>query len=108
MNFLTGRGFWWCSLFSPRRTPYKSDGDACRLAWGSKLQILIFFKGVWDGKSLYLPIQVSLKKIIFLVFTKKAMTLTTQKSDEAFYVNIFSATKNSLALIYMSVLVWSP
>ena len=36
------------------------------------------------------------------------MTLTTQKSDEAFYVNIFSAIKNSLALIQMSVLVWSP
>ena len=36
------------------------------------------------------------------------MTLTTQKSDEAFYVNIFSATKYSLALIYVPVLVWSP
>ena len=41
------------------------------------------------------------KKNIFLVFSKNVMTLTTQKSDEAFYVNIFSATKNSLALIYI-------
>ena len=24
--------------------PYKSDWDACRLAWGSKLQILISFR----------------------------------------------------------------
>ena len=47
-------------------------------------------------------------KLFFLVFSKNVMTLTTQKSDEAFYVNIFRATKNSLALIYMSVLVWSP
>ena len=34
-------------------------GDTCRLALGCKLQILVS-QGVWDGRSLYLPIQVSL------------------------------------------------
>ena len=38
--------------------PYKSDGNSRRLALRLKLQILVSLKGVGDGKSQYLPIQV--------------------------------------------------
>ena len=40
--------------------PYKNDRDSRRLVLRRKLQILVSLKGVCDGKSLYLPIQLSL------------------------------------------------
>ena len=43
--------------------PYKSDRGARRLALWCKLQILVSLRVFWDGKSLYLPIQVLLSTV---------------------------------------------
>ena len=61
--------------------PYKSDGDARRLALGCKSQILVSLR-MFGMESHYLPIQVSLS-IVHKKFTKNALTLTTQKSPLA-------------------------
>ena len=59
--------------------PYRSDRDACRLALGCKLQILVSLR-VFGMESHYIcpfryPLVLCIKK-----FTKNAPTLTTQKS----------------------------
>ena len=60
-------------------TPYKSDGDARRLALGCRLQILVSF-GVFGMESYYIsPFRYRLVLCIKKV-TKNALTLTTQKS----------------------------
>ena len=61
------------------RLPYKSDGDARRLALGCRLQILVSF-GVFGMEIYYIspfryPLVLCIKKV-----TKNALTLTTQKS----------------------------
>ena len=51
--------------------PYKSDGDARLLTLGCKLQILVSLRqGVWEGKLLYLPIQVSLRAVLKEIYKK--------------------------------------
>ena len=62
------------------RLPYKSDGDARRLALECRLQILVSF-GVFGMESYYIspfryPLVLCIKKV-----TKNALTLTTQKSS---------------------------
>ena len=60
-------------------TPYKSDGDARRLALGCRLQILVSF-GVFGMESYYIsPFRYRLVLCI-KKDTKNALTLTTQKS----------------------------
>ena len=62
------------------RLPYKSDGDARRLALGCRLQILVSF-GVFGMESYYIsPFRYRLVLCIKKV-TKNALTLTTQKSS---------------------------
>ena len=59
--------------------PYKSDGDALRLALGCTLQILVSLK-VFGMESYYIcPFRYRLVLYIEKV-TKNALTLTTQKS----------------------------
>ena len=61
------------------RLPYKSDWDACCLALGCKLQILVSCR-VFGMESYYIcPFRYCLVLCI-MRFTKNALTLTTQKS----------------------------
>ena len=50
--------------------PYKSGGDARRLALGSKLQILVFLRACGMEGALYLHIQVSLSTVHKEIYKK--------------------------------------
>jgi len=66
----------------------KVTGNARHLALWCKSQIFVSLKVFWDGKSLYLPIQVSLTVLCIKKFTKIALTLTTQKSRLGFSLSL--------------------
>ena len=60
--------------------PYKSEGDALRLALGCKLQILVSLR-VFGTESYYIcPFRYRLVLCIQKFTKKNALTLTTQKS----------------------------
>ena len=70
----------WSSHYPGWKFPHKSDGDALSSHLG------VYFgewQGVWDGKSLYLPIQVSVSTVHKEIQKMPTVTLNKQKSPLA-------------------------